>query len=298
MRQWVRWLAVMTLTLAIAATQGGVVSAHARLKSSEPPDKAVLTKVPAQVTLIFGEETSATMSDGSVVSATGATVSTGFQVDLNDRTKMTITLMPNLGFGTYTVRYHTLTEDDNGMVDGSISFSVQGLAAGASSAPASTGAPVGGSPAVGVVPAGTARVGSASAGAGSASAVTSTVRPTASASVVVVGSATIAPTATRAATVAPTTAPTIAAPTAAATVATATLAPLMTDTPPAARTATPASIAAPIATGVGGVASPTPAVTNPTTGVPISGVISWAALIVVVGAGVALAGFGLRLRAR
>ena len=51
-------------------------------------------------------------------------------VDKADRTKMTITT-PALDIGKYTVKWHTVTEDDNGIVDGTFGFTV---AAGAGAA--------------------------------------------------------------------------------------------------------------------------------------------------------------------
>jgi methionine-rich copper-binding protein CopC len=101
------------------------VSAHAELKSSTPADKATLTTAPTQISLTFSEETSPTKSGGSVTDASGAMVSTGFTVNPVDGTKMTITLKPNLPNGVYTVKWNTLTEDDNGMVNGTFTFTVQ-----------------------------------------------------------------------------------------------------------------------------------------------------------------------------
>jgi len=92
-------------------------------------------KPPPQITLTFTEETSPTKSGGSVTDAGGATVSTGFTVDLNERTKMTIPLKPGLGPGAYTVQYNTFTDDDGGMVADRFVFTVgAGGAAGAAGA--------------------------------------------------------------------------------------------------------------------------------------------------------------------
>lgn len=122
------------------------VAAHAQFKSSDPAPNATVNKAPTQIMLIFSEETSATKSGGSVTDASGATVSTGFKVDLNARTNMTIALKPNLPNGTYTVQWSTLTEDDNGMANGTFAFTVQAAAAGTApvptTAPAATTAPI------------------------------------------------------------------------------------------------------------------------------------------------------------
>ena len=142
-----RWWSVILPVIALLTTLaiGTLVGAHAQLKTATPADKATVATAPAQVVLTFREETSATQSNGAVMDASGATVSTGFKVDLNDRTKMTIDLKPNLPAGVYTVKFHTLTEDDNGMVDGTTTFTVQAAAAGTSTTGTSTvasGSPV------------------------------------------------------------------------------------------------------------------------------------------------------------
>lgn len=154
-RQW-RTLLIATLIVAIGGVMSAsAVSAHARLKTSDPADKAVLTKAPTQITLTFSEETSATKSGGSVTDASGATVSTGFKVDLNDRTKMTIDLKPNLPNGAYTVKWNSFTEDDNGMADGTFTFTIQAQVTATGTATTGT-APVSGSAAAGTSPAATA----------------------------------------------------------------------------------------------------------------------------------------------
>jgi copper transport protein len=126
--------------LAFACIAPGAVSAHARFKSSDPADNAVLPKAPAQILLTFTLPTSPTKSGGTVTDASGATVSTGFKVDPSDGTRMTIDLKPNLPNGAYTVKWNTVTEDDGGMVDGTLNFSVQ--AAASTVAPASGGVAV------------------------------------------------------------------------------------------------------------------------------------------------------------
>jgi methionine-rich copper-binding protein CopC len=172
-RQWRRLLMLLGIVALICLT-ATAVSAHAQLKTADPADKATVTDAPAQVTLTFTEETSATQSNGSVVDASGTTVSTGFKVDLNERTKMTIALKPNLPNGTYTVKFHTLTEDDNAVVDGTTTFTVQAAA----SATTTTG---------------TAAVSSTSA-AGSASPAAAATTATGSATATRAATATTAPT--------------------------------------------------------------------------------------------------------
>jgi len=140
------WLAACALMLGVGVMCAPAASAHALLKTSDPAASATMAQPPIQVTLTFSEETSATKSGGSVMDASGAAVSTGFKVDLNDRTKMTIALKSSLDSGVYTVRYNTFTDDDGGIVDDRFTFTVgQGGAApvvgATSAAPAMTSAP-------------------------------------------------------------------------------------------------------------------------------------------------------------
>ena len=73
------------------------ISAHAEYRSSVPANGATIATAPAQVVITFSQETSATHSNGAATDAAGMVVSTGWSVDLNERTKMTIPLKPNSG---------------------------------------------------------------------------------------------------------------------------------------------------------------------------------------------------------
>lgn len=135
-RQWYGLLLLLGLLPCMSLAAIPSVSAHARFQSSEPADKAVLTTAPTQALLTFTAPTNPTKSGGTVTDASGATVSTGFRVDPGDGTKMTIQLKPNLPNGVYTVKWDTLAEDDNGMVDGTLSFTVQAAPPSSGTAPA------------------------------------------------------------------------------------------------------------------------------------------------------------------
>lgn len=116
--------AVLVLTIVLA----GSVSAHAHIKSSTPSDGEVLTAEPATVSAVYEEETSLTKTTFDVsyakdTSSAPRSVAQG-TVDVNNRTNVSATLPAGLGDGVYTVQWHTLTEDDNGMVDGTFSFTV------------------------------------------------------------------------------------------------------------------------------------------------------------------------------
>ena len=149
-RQWGRLLILTAIIAAVTMIGTSGVSAHAQFKSADPAPNATVNKAPTQIMLVFSEETSPTKSGGSVTDASGATVSTGFKVDLNARTNMAIALKPNLPNGVYTVQWNTLTEDDNAMANGTFAFTIQAAAASA----AATGTtPAGASPVAGTAPA-------------------------------------------------------------------------------------------------------------------------------------------------
>ncbi|MGI8689567.1 MAG: copper resistance CopC family protein [Thermomicrobiales bacterium] len=185
MRQRGRFLIVSLIVAILTLTSASIVSAHAQYKSSDPPANGTVQKAPTQVAITFSEETDPLKSGGSVADASGATVSTGFKVDLNERTNMTIALKPNLPSGIYTVKWNSFTDDDNGVADGTFIFTIQATAASAA--------------ATGTTPAGASAV----AGTAPASATVTTaatVAPTATPAATTAPTATVAPTTTRAAT--------------------------------------------------------------------------------------------------
>lgn len=142
-RQWGQRFIVMAMIAAFVAVGASGVAAHAQIKAADPAANAVIPSAPAQVTLTFSEETSPTKSGGSVTDAAGATVSTGFKVDLNERTKMTIPLMPNLPSGVYTVKWNSFADDDSGVANGTFTFTVQAAAATTGTVPAAASAVTG-----------------------------------------------------------------------------------------------------------------------------------------------------------
>jgi LPXTG-motif cell wall-anchored protein len=132
--------AVLLLSAVFAAPAG----AHARLVSSNPSAGATLSSQPTTVNVTYGEETSLTKSTLQVFYQKDAASpqvqadNGDGQVNVNDRTKASVTLKPGLGAGIYTVKWHTLTEDDNGQADGTFTFTVTG-GASTDSGPATTG---------------------------------------------------------------------------------------------------------------------------------------------------------------
>lgn len=135
----VRILLTCSAVLLLTVLFVGSASAHAHLVSSTPSDGEVLTAEPATVSAVYGEDTSLTKTTFDVSyakdsSSTPKLVAQG-KVDVNTRTNVSAALPAGLGDGVYSVKWHTLTEDDNGQVDGSFSFTV----ASGQSASGSTG---------------------------------------------------------------------------------------------------------------------------------------------------------------
>jgi methionine-rich copper-binding protein CopC len=143
LRMSMRTLLTCAAVLLVSALVVAPASAHARLVSSDPSDGAKLSSQPTTVNVTYGEETSLDKSTLQVfyqkdASSPQVQADNGDgQVNVNDRTKASVTLKPGLGAGIYTVKWHTLTEDDNGQADGTFTFTVTGGAA-TDSGPATT----------------------------------------------------------------------------------------------------------------------------------------------------------------
>jgi methionine-rich copper-binding protein CopC len=144
LRMSMRILLTCAAVLLVSALVVAPASAHARLVSSDPSDGAKLSSQPTTVNVTYGEETSLDKSTLQVFyqkDASSAQVQADNgdgHVDVNDRTKASVTLKPGLGAGIYTVKWHTLTEDDNGQADGTFTFTVAGGATDSGSTPATT----------------------------------------------------------------------------------------------------------------------------------------------------------------
>jgi hypothetical protein len=98
-----------------------IALAHASLVNSDPAAGATIT-TPYTLTDTFAEEADPTRSTLTVENSSGAVVATG-TVNADDETKITAAL-PALPDGTYTVRWTTVTSDDNGVERGTYTFIV------------------------------------------------------------------------------------------------------------------------------------------------------------------------------
>lgn len=119
-------VAVGAAILALAAL--GIASAHATLDHCTPAPSATVATAPAQIVCIYSEEIDTKQSTMAVSDASGAQVDKkDAHVDLNDPDHKTliVSLDPTLvKDGLYTVKWHAVTPDDNGISDGSWQFVV------------------------------------------------------------------------------------------------------------------------------------------------------------------------------
>ncbi len=128
----------LVMMLALGLTLSSTASAHSRLVSSTPSDGQTLNAEPTTVSGVYSEDASVSQSYMKVyyTGANGSNVEVDNgdgKPDVNNRKNMSVTLKSGIGDGTYAVKWHTVTEDDNGIVDGSFSFTVK--SAGTASGP-------------------------------------------------------------------------------------------------------------------------------------------------------------------
>lgn len=122
---WLNQLAlVMVIGLAVSflfLSQVQVSWGHSRFVSANIQPDAVVTTVPATLTVTFDEETSPTQTKLQVLDASGKAVDKG---DLKISGAVATLGLGTLADGKYTVKFRTFTEDDSNIVEGEYSFTV------------------------------------------------------------------------------------------------------------------------------------------------------------------------------
>ncbi|MEO8285080.1 MAG: copper resistance CopC family protein [Chloroflexota bacterium] len=116
--------AVILLALAVAP---GVALAHARLLNSTPANGATVAPGLTQITISFSEEVSVDQSTAQLLKGTAPATGVTAAVNRAERKNMTVTT-PALGEGQYQLKWKAVTEDDNGISNGTINFTVAGSA--------------------------------------------------------------------------------------------------------------------------------------------------------------------------
>ncbi len=123
-----RFAVVLLAVGALMAAGVGAASAHAKIDHCTPALGSTVASAPSQVFCIMSEEIEAKQSTMSVWNASGAQVDKkDAHVDLDDSDHKTLIVSLDqslMGDGTYTVRYHTATPNDNGITNDAFTFTV------------------------------------------------------------------------------------------------------------------------------------------------------------------------------
>ncbi len=127
---------IVLILISVAALSLGVFQvafAHAKIDHCTPAVDAAVAQAPAQVVCVMSEEIDTKLSTMSVWDAKGVQVDKkDAHVDLNDPDHKTLLVSLDTGSitnGALTVKYHTVTPDDNGVTDGTFQFIVGSVAA-------------------------------------------------------------------------------------------------------------------------------------------------------------------------
>jgi methionine-rich copper-binding protein CopC len=129
----------LVLALLLALMSAGLVSAHAKLKSSIPAADSTVATAPRTVVAAFDNHDPLNAA-GSLLKVADAS---GAQVDLGDtaldksdveRKTLVVSLKDGLAGGTYTVSWTAASEGDGSTAQGSFKFSVGEAAAPAAPA--------------------------------------------------------------------------------------------------------------------------------------------------------------------
>lgn len=119
----------IALVAALLLTMHGAASlarAHANVESSVPANGATVDAGLTRVVITFTEEVSVDQSSAQLARDGGAPLEgVAVAVDRANRKVMTLTTPP-LAEGTYTVKWRAVTEDDNAITNGTLSFIVTG----------------------------------------------------------------------------------------------------------------------------------------------------------------------------
>ncbi len=149
------------LAAAVLAALPAAAAAHSELASSSPARGEILAAAPAVITGEFTAPVDAARSSMELRGPDGATIARGGVPEGGPPTRMTIAGVPPLAPGRYTVRWTTVTPDDDGVERGTFRFTVAAATpapptAAPTPTPAATlGATPGSAPTPGAIPAAT-----------------------------------------------------------------------------------------------------------------------------------------------
>jgi copper transport protein len=115
-------LALVALALLLVLPSTGVF-AHAELTSSEPPNGGTLATTPAELTLHFSQNLVTAQSWVAIRDAQGGDTQLKVSFDPSDKKLMRATT-PQLPPGIYTIRWQSLSADDDDFQQGSYKLTV------------------------------------------------------------------------------------------------------------------------------------------------------------------------------
>jgi methionine-rich copper-binding protein CopC len=112
------FFAFTSLVVALLVVVPATVFAHAELKSSEPPDGGTLATTPAEISLHFSQNLVTAQSWVAIRDPQGGDTQLKVSFDASDKKLMKATT-PQLQPGTYTIRWQSLSADDDDFQQGS-----------------------------------------------------------------------------------------------------------------------------------------------------------------------------------
>ncbi|HJP78948.1 MAG TPA: FixH family protein [Pseudonocardiaceae bacterium] len=122
-----RRLAYLLIALFLAAiaifVTAPAAQAHAALVATSPADGAITAKAPGSVSATFDEAVGVSADSLQVYAPNGQRADTGGTKHGREPQQITVTLLPGLGTGTYTVGWHVVSADSHA-VSGAFTFSV------------------------------------------------------------------------------------------------------------------------------------------------------------------------------
>lgn len=115
--------------------------AHASLVTSDPANGTTLTVSPVTITATYAEAFDTKRSSMELLGPDGATLATNEPATTATSESMTISGFGALAAGTYSVRWTTITPDDNGIERGTFTFTVASATAAPNAAATAAASP-------------------------------------------------------------------------------------------------------------------------------------------------------------
>ena len=127
-----RWIRVSPFVVVMLLLLGSAPSvlAHAEYVSSDPMQGASVASAPSKVSITFSEDLDPNGSTVRVLGPNGQDVTAGKPEISVSATKVATVPINAAGNGTYTVNWHSVSDDDKHAEDGSFTFSVGSAASG------------------------------------------------------------------------------------------------------------------------------------------------------------------------